>query len=242
MFPRGTHREVITLRCRHGNHSHNRRAGRDSLEHESLADFRRWALSDDFPQRGRIDFVAGKIEVDISPEDLFCHGTLKTEVVRVLGQRIKAAGNGHLVCNSTRISSIEADLSAEPDIVYLSDRTLAENRARLIQKTTGEPGRYVELEGAPDLVVEIVSDSSVTKDTQRLPKAYFKAGIGEFWLVDARGKEVQFTIHRPGDSSYQPVRPDADGFQPSAVFDCGFRLDGSRDEKGHWTFDLLETE
>jgi Uma2 family endonuclease len=209
---------------------------------QCLADFRRWALSDDFPQRGRIDFVAGKVEVDMSPEDFFCHGTLKTEIVRVLGQRIKVARIGHLVCDRTRVSSIESDLSAEPDIVYLSDRTLAEDRARLIEKATGEPGRFVELEGAPDLIVEIVSDSSVTKDTQRLPKAYFKAGIGEFWLVDARGKEVQFTIHRPGETAYQPVQPDADGFQPSAVFNCGFRLDGSRSEKGHWTFDLLERE
>src|SRR6266511_1101783 len=34
-----------------------------------LADFRRWALSDAFPQRGRIDYIAGRIEVDMSPED-----------------------------------------------------------------------------------------------------------------------------------------------------------------------------
>ena len=212
------------------------------LDIQCLADFRHWALSDDFPQRGRIDFVAGNIEVDISPRDFFCHGTLKTEIVGVLGQRIKTARSGHLVCGSTRISSIEADLSAQPDIVYLSDQTLAEGGARLIEKATGQPGRYVELEGAPDLIVEIVSDSSVTKDTQRLPAAYFKAGVGEFWLVDARGKQVAFIIHRPGDSAYQPVQPDADGFQPSAVFDCSFRLDGSRNEKGHWTFDLLEKE
>jgi Uma2 family endonuclease len=212
------------------------------LSIQSLADFRHWALSDDFPQRGRIDFVAGKIEVDMSPEDFFCHGTLKTEILGVLYRLIKRTGQGHLVCDSTRISSVEADLSAEPDIVYLSDRTLAEGRARLIGKAAGEPGRYVELEGAPDLIVEIVSDSSVTKDTQRLPAAYFKAGVGEFWLVDARGKRVLFAIHRPGDSAYRAVQPDADGFQPSAVFNCSFRLDGSRNEKGHWTFDLLEKE
>ncbi len=39
-----------------------------------------------------------------------------------------------------------------------------------------DAGRYVELEGAPDLVVEIVSDSSVAKDTQRLPPRYAAAG------------------------------------------------------------------
>ena len=50
------------------------------LRWRSLADFRRWAASDEFPEKGRIDFIAGRIEVDMSPEDLFCHGTLKSEL------------------------------------------------------------------------------------------------------------------------------------------------------------------
>ena len=45
-------------------------------------------------------------------------------------------------------------------------------------------------------MVEIVSDASVKKDTERLPAAYHAAGIREFWLIDARGVEVRFTIHR----------------------------------------------
>jgi hypothetical protein len=36
----------------------------------SLAEFRAWALSDDFPERGRIDYIDGRIEVDMSPENL----------------------------------------------------------------------------------------------------------------------------------------------------------------------------
>ena len=51
----------------------------------TLTAFRRWVLSDSFPKRGRIDWVGSQIEVDMSPEDLFTHGTLKTEIVRVLG-------------------------------------------------------------------------------------------------------------------------------------------------------------
>jgi hypothetical protein len=49
------------------------------LTMRSLADFRLWALSDDFPETGRIDFIAGKIEVDMAPEEFFCHGGVKTE-------------------------------------------------------------------------------------------------------------------------------------------------------------------
>ena len=143
------------------------------MDLSSLADFRRWALSDDFPERGRIDYIAGRIEVDMSPEDFFCHGTLKGEIFGVLHQRVKQGKLGHLVSDRTRISSVAADLSAEPDIVFLSHEALASGRVRLVPKAGGELGRYVEVEGAPDLIVEIVSDSSVTKDTQRLPEAYF---------------------------------------------------------------------
>lgn len=208
------------------------------LDLRSLADFRRWALSGEFPRRGRIDFLAGRIEVDISPEDFFCHGTLKVELIRVLSQLVKEAGSGHLVTDRTRVSCPDADLSAEPDIVFVSNETLGAGRARLVAAATSQPGRYVELEGAPDLVVEIVSDRSVIKDTQRLPQAYFRAGVREFWLADARSEQLLFLIHQPGPSGFQAVECDLQGFQPSAVFGRGFRLDGSRDAQGNWAFDL----
>ena len=112
------------------------------LDLRTLADFRTWALSDAFPQRGRIDFIGGRIEVDMSPEDFFCHGTLKTEIVRVLSYRVKTDNLGHLVIDSTRVSCPEADLSAEPDIVFVSHDTLNTGRARLVTKSGSELGRY----------------------------------------------------------------------------------------------------
>ena len=178
----------------------------------------------------------------MSPEDFFCHGTLKTEIVRVLSQRVKRENLGHLVIDRTRVTCLEADLSAEPDVVFVSHDTLDSGRARLVAKSGSELGRYVELEGAPDLIVEIVSDASVVKDTRRLPEGYFKAGVREFWLADARGKGLVFEIHVPGESAYRAVDADAAGFQPSAVFGCRFRLDGRRDPQGKWTFDLREQE
>ena len=86
----------------------------------SLAEFRAWALSDDFPERGRIDYIGGRIEVDMSPENLFFHGSIKTEVVRVLANIVQSAGGGYLFSDRTRVSSPNADLSAEPDVVYVS--------------------------------------------------------------------------------------------------------------------------
>ena len=126
---------------------------------QDLAEFRRWAASDDFPEPGRIDFVAGRIEVDMSPEDLHTHGTPKTELVVVLGSRIRELGLGELYTDRARVSCPVADLSAEPDIGFVSNDSLDSGRVRLVPKFGGEQDRYSELEGAPDLIVEIVSDS-----------------------------------------------------------------------------------
>jgi Uma2 family endonuclease len=207
----------------------------------SLADFRRWALSGQFPDQGRIDFVAGKIEVDMSPEDVFCHGKLKVLFVAKLFPLLERADGGHLFTDRTRVSAPSANLSVEPDIVFISHDSLKTDRVRLIPRA-GDPRRYVELEGAPDLIIEIVSDSSQTKDTQRLPRAYAQAGVREFWLADARKEPLLFQIYHLKDQAYQAAEADTNGFFSSNVFGCRFRLDGDRDAKGYWKFDLAIKE
>jgi Uma2 family endonuclease len=208
------------------------------MDLRSLADFRRWATSDKSPERGRIDYVGGRIEVDMAPEDFFCHGKLKTEIVGKLYDLVEGGRLGHLMIDSTRISSVGGDFSAEPDVVFISHGALEDGRVRLVPKAGRQLGRYVEVEGGPDLVVEVVSDSSVEKDTRRLPAAYFKAGVREFWLADARGKRLLFRIHHRGRRGFQAVAPDARGFQRSSVFGCAFRLAGKRNAEGIWSFDL----
>ena len=46
----------------------------------SLDRFRRWARSGEFPEQGRIDYLNGEIEVDMSPEDLLTHGIVKSAI------------------------------------------------------------------------------------------------------------------------------------------------------------------
>jgi Uma2 family endonuclease len=99
---------------------------------------------------------------------------------------------------------------------------------------------YVEIEGAADLVVEVVSDTSLGKDTQRLPGMYFRAGIRELWLADGRGTASSLVIHRRSPRSFKPAEIGARGFQPSVVFGCRFRLDRRLDAFGNWTYDLRQ--
>ena len=204
-----------------------------------LVDFRRWTRSPGFPETGRIDFLAGTIEVDMSPEDIFCHGVLKAELAAVLQRRIKVRNLGLLLIDSTRVVCEAAGLSVEPDIVFVSHASLQAGRVRLVPKATGEPGRYVEIEGPPDLVVEIVSDTSVEKDTVRLPRAYHAAGVREFWLCDARVRPATFLIQRWTTAGFVPVEV-AEGRQWSEPLGCGYRLESRGNALGGQDFDVVE--
>jgi len=206
----------------------------------SLADFRRWALSDRFPETGRIDYLGGLMEIDMSPEDVFTHGTVKVEIVRVLAGRVASARLGILLSDSSRVFSPTAELSVEPDVVFISEQSLDSGRVRLVPHSAGQPDRCAEIEGPPDLVVEVVSNRSLTKDTRDLFSRYFAAGVGEYWLVDARREELFFRIHRRGNEGFEPADADADGYQRSEVLSRWYRLDRSRNAKGRIAFHLLE--
>ncbi len=207
-----------------------------------LADFRRWTASDDFPDRGRIDYIQGRIVIEMSPEDLHTHGKLKTELVGVLWRRVKHEELGELYSDRARVCCPDADLSAEPDVVFVSESSLDSGRVRLVPKAGGGTDRYIELEGPPDLVIEIVSDASVRKDTEDLPRGYYQAGVSEFWLTDARGADLIFRIHRRGASQFEPAETDADGYQYSDVLRRWYRLDRTRSAKGRVVFNLSERQ
>jgi Uma2 family endonuclease len=204
----------------------------------SLEDFRRWVRSEHFPERGRIDYVTGEIEVDMSPENLFFHGTLKSRICRVLDAIVEQQKLGYVFTDATRITCLEAGVSAEPDIVVLSDVAIDSGRVKLVPKSSGEEGHYIEIEGPPDLIVEIVSDSSEKKDTQRLPAAYFAAGVPEFWLVDARREPLYFQIHHRGADRFVAASSDASGFQRSLVLGKSFRLERETNAHGRPAYTL----
>jgi Uma2 family endonuclease len=189
--------------------------------------FRRWSRSDRFPERGRIDYLQGEIDAHMSPEDLLTHGTAKTAIGAGLHSLVVSAGRALVLIDRARVVSASVALSVEPDVVVVLRESLAAGRVRMVPKSKRRPDRYVELEGAPDVVVEVVSDSSVTKDTQRLPQLYAQAGIPEFWLADVRRAALAFEIWALGKDGYVRVPADSpgpDAWTTSPVLGDRFRL------------------
>lgn len=204
-----------------------------------LAGFRAWAISRRFPERGRIDFLAGDLEVDMSPEELHSHGLVKTEVATALQLLVARRELGNVYVDRARISSPAANLSVEPDVVVIFWETLDQGRVRELPGSRRKSsGRFIEMEGAPDLVVEIVSDSSVGKDLVRLPPLYAAAGIPELWTVDARKKLLRFEIRSLGPKGYERQPPDADGWRRSPRLGLRFRLRRRQVRPGRWSYRL----
>jgi hypothetical protein len=195
---------------------------------KDLASFRRWADSDDFPETGRICWLDGEVWVDMSKEQIFTHVLVKTEVTTVLGGLVKAAELGLFLGDGALLSSVDVDIAVKPDALFVTTAGL-QDRVRLIE---GKDEGYVELEGAPDMVLEVVSRSSVQKDTRTLREDYWRAGVREYWLIDARADPLPFDVLRHTPKGYRAT-PKKDGWLRSVVFGQSFRLLRRSNALGH---------
>jgi Uma2 family endonuclease len=153
---------------------------------------------------------------------------------------VKADGLGEVFVDQARVSSPAAVLSAEPDVVLLRRETIESGDLRLVPTSDAED--FVEIEGGPDLVLEIVSPSSVGKDLRRLPPSYFEAGVKELWLIDARRDELVFRIHHRGPDGFEQTASDADGSRRSNVLGRRYRLDRQKGRRDEWRYDLGEAD
>jgi Uma2 family endonuclease len=191
--------------------------------------FRHWAKSDDYPRRGRFAFLRGKLWVDMSMEQAFSHNRVKVRFTTVLDDLVAADDSGYVFGDRMLLSNPAAGVSNEPDVMYVSFASLDAGRASLVP---GAEGGFVEVLGSPDMVLEVVSNSSVRQDTRELVEDYWRAGIAEYWLVDARGEQPVFDLLRSGADGYVRARRQSGGWLKSQVFGRSFRFTQSTDARG----------
>lgn len=201
------------------------------------AGFRAWVKSDDFPEKVRATFVEQEIIIDMSNEEIETHVMVKGEVSRVLMNLNVELDLGRFYADGALISNVAAEVSNDPDAVFHTWSSLDRGRVRLVPRA-GEAGQFLEIEGSPDWVLEVVSDSSVTKDTRKLLAAYHRAGIREYWLIDARGADIDFRILHWRKSGYKAAA-DENGWQRSRVFGRSFRLVREAARRGLWKYTLM---
>jgi Uma2 family endonuclease len=89
-----------------------------------------------------------------------------------------------------------------PDVQFI-----ATSRLHLIGQTF--------VDGAPDLIVEVVSPSSVSRDWRNKFSEYERAGVREYWIFDPASQHVEAYAIGKG-KRYQLIR-EAEGWIESAV-------------------------
>lgn len=85
---------------------------------------------------------------------------------------------------------LDKENNVQPDILFIS-----KERLYIIGDNN--------VQGAPDLVVEIISESSAYRDTIQKKRLYARFGIKEFWIVAPREKMIE--VYSLKDGKYHLI-------------------------------------
>jgi Uma2 family endonuclease len=205
----------------------------------TLAGFRAWVLADDFPEHWHVSYIGGALLIDLGPEEIETHNKVKTEITFAISNLNKEMDLGEFFSRGALVTNETADLSTEPDGTFVTWQSYEAGRVWLTPHKD-QPGHYIEVQGTPDWMLEVVSDSSADKDTRSLRETYHRAGIPEYWIIDARFDEIDFQVLRYRRDRYVAVSP-REGWLRSRVFGRGFRLERRRNRLGRWSYTLRVT-
>lgn len=183
-----------------------------------LATFRTWVHSGELPEKFTVHFLNGDVWIDLHHEEMFSHNQVKLAVQVGMRPFDGEKRSGLTFGSRMLLTNDEGAFATEPDAMYVSFDAL---RRKQVWFTGGDDP--TEVVGAPDVVAEVVSDSSEEKDTDWLMAGYHAGGIPEYWQVDARTEPLRFDIFRHSPRKY--VRATTrDGWKRSTVFGKWFRL------------------
>jgi hypothetical protein len=111
-----------------------------------LESFRRWSDDDDFPETGRISYLMGEVWVDMSKEHPFTHAEVKSEINTVLRTVVGTWESGWYWGDGPYVSNETADVSNQPDGVFVSKPRSRDHHSNSRATGTRKPGSC----GSPD--------------------------------------------------------------------------------------------
>jgi Uma2 family endonuclease len=147
------------------------RAAVEGLRFERYEDFRRWTET----QPGYWILVRGVPMPSPSPSRRHQEVSLRLELLLV--EAVRRTGIGW-VYDAPLDVKLREDTVYQPDLLVV----LKEHADRL---------RETHIEGAPDLIVEILSPSTAHLDLLEKRYDYAQAGVQEYWVVDPDTRRVE---------------------------------------------------
>ncbi|HSB36397.1 MAG TPA: Uma2 family endonuclease [Thermoanaerobaculia bacterium] len=131
------------------------------------------------PEDRRYEVIDG--ELFVTPAPTLFHQAVKMRLVRILEDFLEQGGLGAIFDAPTDVVLSKHDV-VQPDILVV----LNERRPILAEKFVA---------GAPDLVVEVLSPSTESRDREAKAKRYATFGVREMWLVDPSAKSIEVLVN-----------------------------------------------
>lgn len=163
----------------------------------SYEEFLEWAGED-----VHAEWVNGEVNVYMTAT--VSHQRLAEFLSRLIQLFVEAAELGEVLTGPMQVKLSPGGSGREPDVFFVAKERQGQLREKFF-------------EGAPDLVIEVVSDESASRDRVDKFEEYEEAGVREYWIVDPRPRRRRADFYQlAADGKYQPV-PTPDGIYRSAV-------------------------
>ena len=139
------------------------------------------------PDDVRYELLDGELVMAPSPNTT--HQALTMELSTALHTFVKEHALGRVFAAPFDVVLWEGDDAnvVEPDVLFVSATRLG-----IITEAN--------VQGAPDLVVEVLSPSTGSRDTGYKRELYARHGVGEYWIVDPDARTV--TVLALGENDY----------------------------------------
>ena len=138
-----------------------------------------------FPNDGkRYELIEGERYVTPAPRTK--HQKICTTLVTFLNEYARKGNKGEVYCPPTDVVLSKMDV-VQPDLLFVSQA-----RISIVTKEN--------IQGAPDLMVEILSDSTRRTDEIIKRKLYEKQGVAEYWIIDPEIDTIK--VYRLADQTY----------------------------------------
>jgi Uma2 family endonuclease len=132
------------------------------------------------PDEPRCELIFGRISVTPSP--FYPHQAILVALtVRFDGPSRRAGGK---VVVAPMDVTLADHTVVQPDLIYLSP-----DRRSFLQD---------RINGAPDLLVEILSPGTARRDRGEKLELYARSDVREYWIVDPAEKHIEFLINEGG--------------------------------------------
>jgi Uma2 family endonuclease len=132
----------------------------------------------------RYELIGGKLVLVPAPKTI--HQRIIGRLYAYIFDYVSKNDLGDLLIAPTDVVLTEKD-KPQPDILFVS-----KERLNIITEAN--------VQGAPDLVIEILSPSTSKWDKVEKSRLYYKHGVKEYWIVDPESKVIEIFV--PGEKNW----------------------------------------